>query len=310
VNGDRFITRGFSIARSEAAMSIGTYDTLVRPRRNLASDTWSRPGAGMRYGLLGPLSVFDGAHELSPGAPRDRALLALLLLHRGTTVGVDRMVDCMWGEAPPPSARHSIQTMVWRLRRVLGEDEIVNSGPGYLMPDPAVDVDEVAALVTEGRMRLPSDPDLSCSLFEAALMLWRGEPLLDVAYADWAQPEIRRLDELRAALVIDRLAALVALGRHAEAIPELEAFVTADPHHERAWGLLIVALSRSGRSGAALGCYRRAERLLVEELGLSPSQALQRLEYLVLTEDPDLQGAWAEECVRNRTAPGFQALDE
>lgn len=291
-------------------MSIGTCDTLVRARRNLASDTWSRPGTGMRYGVLGPIRVVDGLREVAPGPPRDRALLVLLLVHRGTTLGVDRMVDCMWGECPPSSARHSIQTMVWRLRRALGEEEIVNSGPGYLMPDPVVDVDEVSALVAEGRMRVDSDPDLACGLFESALMMWRGDPLLDVAYQDWAQPEIRRLDELRSALVIDRLATLVGLGRHAEAIPELEAFVTADPDHERAWGLLIVALCRSGRSGEALRCYRRAERHLVEELGISPSQALRRLEYLVLTEDPDLQGAWLDDCTRHGSLHGYQPVDE
>lgn len=291
-------------------MGTGTYEGALRGRRSLASETWSRPTTGMRYGLLGPLSVFDGVHELNPGPPRDRMVLTLLLLHRGTTVGLERIADHMWGELPPSSARHSIQTMVWRLRRALGEGEIVNSGSGYLMPDPTLDVDEVSALVAEGRMRVASDPDLACSLFEAALMLWRGDPLLDVAYQEWAQPEIRRLDELRGMLVIDRLAALVALERHAEAISELEAFVTADPYRERAWSLLIVALCRAGRSGEALRCYRRAERHFVEELGLSPSQALRQLEYLVLSDDPDLQGAWLDECIHNRVPRGLQAIDE
>jgi DNA-binding SARP family transcriptional activator len=240
----------------------------------------------------------------------DRTLLVLLLLHRGSTIGLDRIIDALWGERPPESARHSIHTMVWRLRNALGKDAIVNAGPGYTMPEPVVDIDEVAALVAEGRARLAPDPDIAADLFGEALVLWRGEPLLDVGYADWAQPEIRRLEELRSSAVIDRLTALVSLGRCTEAIPELEAFVTASPHQERAWGLLIVALSRAGRSADALRCFRRAERLLIEELGLPPSKDLRNLEYLVLSQDPDLEGRWLERFVHRRLLPIGRSFDE
>ncbi|HSG78089.1 MAG TPA: BTAD domain-containing putative transcriptional regulator, partial [Acidimicrobiia bacterium] len=258
----------------------------------------------------GPLTVMDGDHEMGSGSPMDRALLILLLLHRGSTIGLDQIIDALWGEQPPASARHSIHTMVWRLRRVLGNEEIVNTGPGYKMRKPLVDVDELAALVAEGRARLPLDPDMAADLFGEALTLWRGEPLLDVGYTDWAQPEIRRLEELRSSAVVDRLTALVSMDRCTEAIPELEAFVTASPHQERAWGLLIVALTRAGRSADALRCFRRAERLLVEELGLAPSKDLRNLEYLILSQDPDLEGRWIERFVHGRLLPIGGPLDE
>lgn len=257
----------------------------------------------LRYRLLGPLVALRGDHDVSPRQPRDRTLLTLLLLHRGATVSLDALVDCVWGERPPASARHSIQTMVWRLRAVLGTEEIDTSGPGYSMPDPIVDIDEVEALVAEARARAEQDPQLAVSLFGSALAMWRGEPLLDAAYADWAQPEAHRLGELRSAVAFERLSGLVGLECYDEAVPELEAFVTANPYQERAWALLIVALCRMGRAADALRSYRRVERLLVEDLGVSPSQELRQLEYLVLADDPELQGSWTKDFMHRGPVP-------
>lgn len=264
----------------------------------------------MRYRLLGPVTVEDRGAEIDLGPPQDRSLLVILLLRRATVVGADHIIDLLWGETPPRTARHAMHAMVSRLRRRLGDDEIVSTRMGYRMPDPVVDIDQVSTLIAEGRARLARDPDLAIDELEQALSMWFGEPLADVTYEDWAQPEVRRLDELRVSAVMDRLTAMVATGRVDEAIPELQSFVGIHPHRERAWGLLIVALCRMGWPADALYTYRRAERELIEELGIGPSRDLRQLEQMILEEDEALGAEWLEQVIAGQWSRQRSTINE
>ncbi len=264
----------------------------------------------MRYRLLGPTTAEDQGHDITPGSPQDRVILTLLLLHRTTTLSVDQIIDGVWGDDPPRTAAHAVHAAISRLRKVLGAEEIQSIGPGYAMPDPIVDIDEVTALIAEGRDRLTQDPDIAEQLLLQALSMWRGEALLDVAYHEWAQPEIRRLDELHTSAVVDRLAALLALGRDGEAVPDLEALVERHPHRERAWGLLLIALCRQGRPADALMAYRRAATALGTELGVTPSSELRDLESRVLTEDPTLSDGWLWRFVMGTSTLAGRAVNE
>jgi DNA-binding SARP family transcriptional activator/DNA-binding beta-propeller fold protein YncE/ABC-type branched-subunit amino acid transport system substrate-binding protein len=249
-------------------------------------------GALIEFRLLGPVEVVDGERRLDLGAPKQRALLAILLLHRGELVSADRLVDELWGEQPPSAAAKNVQVYVSRLRKALGDGVLVTRGSGYaLEPAPeAVDLDRFERLVESGRDLLAaSDARGAARTLRAALELWRGRPLADFAHESFAQTEIARLEELRLAALEDRVEADLALGRHAALVPELEALVREQPLRERLRGALMLALYRCGRQSEALDVYRAMRRALVEELGLEPSPPLQRLQRAILAHDPELE---------------------
>ena len=215
------------------------------------------------------------------GGPRQRALLAILLLHANQVVSTDGLVDALWGTQPPPTAANTVQYYVSQLRKLLGADRIVTQPPGYLIRvDPgALDLESFERLLARG------DAD---SLREA-LALWRGPALADVAYETFAQPEIARLEELRVVAIEKRVDADLDAGRHHELVGELEKLVVEHPLRERLRGQLMLALYRSGRQAEALAAYRAARSALVEELGVEPGQALQELERAMLRHDPSLE---------------------
>jgi DNA-binding SARP family transcriptional activator len=245
----------------------------------------------MEFRLLGPLEalVEDRALQLAGG--KQRALLAVLLLRANETVSTDRLIDELWGDGPPASAGKIVQVYVSHLRKALGEGILLTRAPGYLLqiePD-ALDIRHFERLLEEARRRLAGgEPAQARPLLEDALRLWRGPPLAEFAYEDFAQAEIARLEELRLAALEERIETDLALGRHADVVPELEALVGKHPLRERLRGQLMLALYRSGRQAEALAAYQSARRLLAEELGLEPSEPLQRLEKAILDHEAEL----------------------
>jgi DNA-binding SARP family transcriptional activator/tetratricopeptide (TPR) repeat protein len=248
-------------------------------------------GANTReFRLLGPLEVRSGGRVLNLGPPQRRALLAILLLHANEVVPRDRLIDTLWSGDPPTTAVYALHNHISELRKLLGARFLPRAQAGYTLSvdDDALDVRRFERLVDEGRRALPSDPGTAADLLRDALALWRGEPLVDVTYATFAQPEIRRLEGLRAAVVEDRIEADLALGRHGALVAELDALVTQFPLRERLYGQLMLALYRSGRQADALALYRRARTVLIDELGIEPGHDLQRLERAILGHDEEL----------------------
>ena len=257
----------------------------------------------MEFLVLGPLEVRDGASPLPPGGAKQRALLATLLLHRGQVVATDALVDALWGGRPPNTAPTALHGLVSSLRKLLGPELIVTQPPGYLvrLGSHRLDLDRFEVLAQAGLRALErGDASKAGSTLGAALELWRGPPLGDVRDIPLVQPEIRRLEELRSAVLEGRIEADLALGRAAELVGELESLVAGEPFRERLRGQLMVALYRSGRQAEALEVYREGRATLVGEIGIEPSAGLQELHRAMLRQDPSLTGGW-------RNSPGTSA---
>ncbi|HEX5591282.1 MAG TPA: BTAD domain-containing putative transcriptional regulator, partial [Candidatus Limnocylindrales bacterium] len=253
----------------------------------------------MEFAILGPLEVSVDGRPVAIPAGRQRAILALLLLNRNRVVTPDRLLDAIWGEALPATGAKAIAYHVSCLRDALAPDRRQGRGSlsgldteaaGYVLRVDADAVDAVRfeRLARQAHAQLADDPAAARAAADEALGLWRGEPLIDVAFADFAQGEIRRLDELRLGLLEDRLEADLLLGRHREAIGEAEALLRDHPLRDRVRGLLMLALHRSGRQAEALRISAEGRRLVAEELGIDPSPELVRIESWILTQDPRL----------------------
>ncbi len=252
------------------------------------------------FRVLGPLEVSRGGRPLSI-AGKPAALLAMLLVHANEVVSADRLIDCLWGEAPPKSAGKLVQGYVSQLRRALTagrEDEDVAGGAvltrpsGYVLRiDPSqLDAERFRSLLDEARTALAEGaPDTASHMLRDALGLWRGPPLADFAYEAFAQDVIARLEELRLIGLEERIEADLALGRHAGLVGELEALIAHHPLRERLRAQLMLALYRCDRQSEALQAYQDARRLLVEELGLEPSRRLRDLEQAILRQDRSLE---------------------
>lgn len=255
----------------------------------------------MQFGILGPLEVRDEQGVLALGKGKQRALLALLLLHANEVVSADRLIDELWGERPPASAANALQVYVSTLRKLLEPRRaagpakvLITKAPGYLLrlePD-SLDALRFERLAGEGRAALGEErfAEAAASLREA-LSLWRGEALVDVAFERFAQNEILRLGELRLSTTEDRIEAELALGRERqlELVAELEALVSEHPLRERLRAQLMLALYRTGRQADALSLYRSTRRLFLDELGIEPSPALNRLEQSILRQERALE---------------------
>ncbi|MFL5841215.1 MAG: BTAD domain-containing putative transcriptional regulator [Thermoleophilaceae bacterium] len=250
----------------------------------------------MNFEILGPLRVVDGDdRELALGGPKPAAVLALLILHANEVVSADRLIEELWEGQPPPTAAKSLQVHVSRLRRALGADNggapVVTRHSGYVLD---VEPDQIDGLrferaVAEGRAALAEGAHaLASARLRSALALWRGEALADFAYASFAQDAVARLDGLRTVALEGAIDAELALGRHAELIPELKSLVRRHPFGERLRGQLMLALYRAGRQAEALGVYRAGRRVLVGQLGIEPGAELRELERAILAQDPQL----------------------
>jgi DNA-binding SARP family transcriptional activator/class 3 adenylate cyclase/tetratricopeptide (TPR) repeat protein len=269
-------------------------DELATGRQQLYVARYSaRFCTRMDFRILGPLEVLDEGREVALGGSRQRALLALLVLHANETLSTDRLIEELWGEHQPATAAKTVQVQVSRLRKALagGGDLIVTRDRGYrleLEPD-WLDAHRFERLLTEARDELGAErPERAAALLERGLALWRGEPLADLAYEPFAQREIARLADLRVAAIELEIDAKLALGGHAEVVGQLEFLIAEHPFRERLRGQLMLALYRSDRQADALQAYQNARRKLVDELGIEPGERLRELERAILAQDPAL----------------------
>lgn len=239
--------------------------------------------------MLGPLEVHVGGQPVDLGPPRQRAVLAVLLLHANQVVATDRLAEELWPGNVPKTAAKAIQVYVSALRKAFGEarDILETRGSGYLLrlETGQLDLHEFERLLARARTE---DPRARGATLRSALSLWRGGPLSDFAYEPFVQPEAARLEALRLLAVEERIEAELELGRGAELVPELETLVDERPLQERPRAQLMLALYRAGRQGDALDVFREGRRLLDEELGLEPGQGLRELERAILRQDPAL----------------------
>jgi DNA-binding SARP family transcriptional activator len=240
------------------------------------------------YRLLGPLeATVDGERVAIPGA-KPRALLVRLLLDAGRVVPADALVDAIWGDRPPASARKVTQVYVSQLRKALGADAIDTLPPGYVVRAQREEVDLGRFELLAEAARGAPDPARRAQLLREALDLWRGPALAEFRREPFAQAAGQRLEELRLAALGRRIDAELELGRHAELVDELAALVEREPLREGPRRQLMLALYRSGRQADALAVYREGRRLLVDQLGIEPSPALQALERAILRHDAAL----------------------
>jgi DNA-binding SARP family transcriptional activator len=235
----------------------------------------------LEFRILGPLEVSDETGHVALGGPRQRALLAILVLEAGRVVSTDRLVDLLWEREPPKTATASLQNSVARLRRALGADVIETRAPGYLLDvEPGqIDARRFETKLGDAR-RLP--PEERRAHVEAALALWRGPALAEFAFDDFAQAEIRRLEELQLVAKEVRIDAYLELGQGANVIGELEALVRAHPLRETFRRQLMLALYRAARQAEALDVYQQGRTRLVDELGIEPGPELKQLQSEIL----------------------------
>jgi DNA-binding SARP family transcriptional activator len=237
------------------------------------------------FRILGPLEVAAADGEpLQLGGQKQRALLAVLLLHANEVVSTDFLVDALWGDHPPRTATTSLQNSISALRKLLGADLLVTRAPGYrLAVDPdSIDLVRFERLVASARGLEPAE---RAAPLREALGLWRGAPLAEVAFEPFALAEARRLEELRLSAFEALFDAELAAGRAGEIVPELESLVARHPLRERLRGQLMVALYGTGRQADALAAYQEARRMLVDELGLEPGPQLQELHARILRQE-------------------------
>ena len=237
---------------------------------------------------MGPLEVVDGATSLPIAARKQRALLAVLLLNANRTVSRERIVDDLWGDTVPDSARKMVQIYVSQLRKTLPESRLHTRPPGYALElaGDELDLDLFERLVADGRAALSGGRAGDASaLIRRALALWRGPALAEFS-EPFAHPEAARLEELRLTALEWRIEADLAVGRDAEVVGELEALVPRHPLRERLRSQQLLALYRAGRHAEALAGYQSFRRVLADELGIDPSPALKDLERRMLAPGP------------------------
>ena len=237
--------------------------------------------------LLGPLDVRDGERVLEIRRRKQRALLAVLALHAGEALSPDRLVEDIWGESPPKTARHALENYVSELRRTLGREVIRTEPAGYVL---AVAPEQVDARRLEGLLeRTDETPADRASRLRGELSAIRGQPLEDLAFEPFALEAAPRLQELELAAREELLGIELELGRHTDVVIPLERLVAAHPYREHLRVLLMLALYQAGRQADALAVYQDARRVLVEELGIDPGEELQELERAILRQDPSLK---------------------
>lgn len=240
--------------------------------------------------VLGPLQVRQGGAPVPIPGTKSRAILTMLGLHCGSVVPAATLIELLWGDDPPRTAAKALQTHISSLRRTLGDGFVLTEGTGWKLAETEVDAARYKSAARLGREAATAgDTRQAVARFDEALTLWRGIPELPDSQRGAA--EKTRWTEGHAAIVEDRADALLATGRAAEIIGELEGAVADAPLRERRWGQLMLALYRAGRQGEALGAYQRARSLLANELGVDPGPELRRLEAAIVTQDAALDVA-------------------
>jgi DNA-binding SARP family transcriptional activator len=253
------------------------------------------PVPELSYGLLGPVEVRRNGALVPVGGTKQRIVLALLAMNAGRVVGTDQLVEAVWGDGPPQRAVATLQVYASNLRRVLahasGQSALIYRRPGYLLDtDPAaVDSVRFADWVADGeRLRVAGDAESAAARLRAALNLWRGPALADLASEPFAAGPIARLEAERHAALEQVIDIELDLGRAAALVGELEQLVRQYPLREPLWARLMLAQYRAGRPADALASFRRAREALADELGLDPGAELIGLERQILTHAPEL----------------------
>jgi len=254
--------------------------------------------------LLGPVEVESDGTRLTLSRTLERALLARLALEPGTAISSARLIDDLWGDHVPRDAVASLQGLVYRLRRTLGDEgtRIVRVGSGYALDREGIRVDATDFAQLVGRARADGvAPGEAVELLRLALGLWRGAPLAGLEQLPFAAAQATRLEAARLGSLGDRVQADLDAGRHGEVVAELESLVAEHPFEERFWAQLMLARYRAGSQADALRCYTRLRDFLREELGIEPGPAVADLEQAILRQDPDL--AWSGATGATATAP-------
>jgi DNA-binding SARP family transcriptional activator len=260
------------------------------------------------FRILGPLEVVDDEGVVVDlGGPRQRALLAALLVRANTVVSSERLIDELWGENVPKTAATSLHNAVHQLRRLLGTETLVRRAPGYVLrvEEAQLDAARFERMVAEAR---DAELEERAGRLREALALWRGEPLEGLAFEGSAAGEARRLEELRIGVLEERIDAELAAGRHTAVIGELEGLVAEHPLRERLRGLLMLALYRSGRQAEALQVYHEARRVLVEELGIEPGRELKELYMAIIRQERSLERVSSRVTAADHFGEALQAL--
>ncbi|MET8263560.1 BTAD domain-containing putative transcriptional regulator [Micromonospora arida] len=246
----------------------------------------SMVGTGVRVRLLGPVEVVVAGSPQAVNGVRRKAVLATLALHAGRVVSIDRLIDVVWGDQLPATAANTLQRHVSYLRGVLGEPgSIVARQPGYLLDTGPDSTDVQAAERLIELARRSTDSNEQVRHLTAAVALWRGPPLADVAGSAWLEEQAEHLARLRLEAERSLAEARLSVGEHAGLVPGLERLVRQHPFDEHLHAQLMLALYRDGRQGEAVATYRRLRDNLRENLGLDPGPRLRDLECAILRQD-------------------------
>jgi DNA-binding SARP family transcriptional activator len=240
----------------------------------------------LNFRILGPLEIEADGTSVELVGQRQRALLIALLLRVNEVVSTERLVDELWGGAPPKTAMTSLHNGLSQLRKVVG-DALQTRAPGYVL---RVERSQVDALQFEDLLAAArnGEPGHRAAALRGALALWRGPALLDVAYDAFAAQTVNRLEDLRLVAREELAEAELELGLHDSLVPELDSLVADHPMRERLWGLLMLALYRAGRQADASNAYQRARRALLDELGIEPGPALRELHGAIIRQEVDV----------------------
>jgi len=265
----------------------------ARNRLGLGIPSGERKGyrRPVEFRLLGSVEVIEQDNgAISLGGPRQRAVLAHLLLRANNLVPTEVLIDEVWGDEPPEAARNALQAYASHLRKAIGPGRLDGSRAGYVLRAEPSELDTVRfqSHLRDARRLMPIDPKVAVVAFDEALSLWRGPAFGDLAPEPSLRAEAARLDELRLGAMEDRIEALLTIGVHGQVIGELEGLTARHPLRERLWGQLILALYRAGRQAEALAAYERARKILADELGIDPSPELRKLHQRILQQSPDL----------------------
>jgi DNA-binding SARP family transcriptional activator len=255
----------------------------------------------VKFAILGPLEVRHEERPLVVQRAQQRVLLLALLVSSNEVVSTDHLIEAIWGEDPPATAPTALHGHIYQLRKLLPADRLITRAPGYLLRvEPGeLDTQQFDDLRAKARRALDAGrSDEAVEQLRQALALWRGAPLADATYRPFAETEIRRLEELRAETIEERIHAELSLGLDAELVGELETLVRAEPFRERRRAQLMLALYRAGRQADALQVYQEGHRQLVDELGITPGPELQELQQRILAQDPALRAPARREPVR------------
>lgn len=264
--------------------------------------------AKVAFRVLGPVELQIDNTVISISSARQRVMLAMLLMSANHVVTVDKLIDAVWGEQPPSSARGQVQICISALRRLLQGAELIETTPtGYVIRLDRSQLDYLVFddVLAAGRAEVAAGRlDEAIDYFDRAVELWRGPPLADV-HGRAAETVAQRLEERRIMTVEDRIEIRLSLGAHRELVDELVGLTTEHPLRERLWGFLMLALYRSGRQAEALSAYRAARKSLVDELGIEPGEQLRHLEHAILSHDTSLSVEDEPAAAEPKSAPAL-----